>query len=301
MQSLDISRNSVSDFSALSKFQDLNSLNINSTFRGKLDSFPVLNSLTYLDIGQNEITAGNADEVFNQLRGCVNMSTLSVNNNSLTNLYALVNDGSSSIIFPNLEALYASANSIYGIAGIGVFQKMKELYLANNQIKDIEPVFKVTNLEVLSVEYNPIQKIDGIEQLKKLRYINLSGCGIRTGFSSLASLTKLTDLNVAGNNIMNVKPFAAIKTLRHLDLTDNKVKDLSGIENLVSLEELYLTQNRVSDITPLMKLKKLKILYMDNMKEEDLKKLRKALPDCRVNDSYYKNDKFSSTNVESAI
>jgi internalin A len=77
------------------------------------------------------------------------------------------------------------------------------------------------------------------------------------------------------------------------------VKDLSGIDNLKNLEELYLTQNRVTDITPLMKLKKLKILYLDYMKEEDLKKLRKALPDCRINDSYYKSDKFS--NSESAI
>lgn len=299
LELLDVSRNAISDFSSLAKFQNLNNLNANNTFRGKLDSFPALSSLTNLDIGQNEITTANSALIFNQLKNCVNVTTLSVSNNTLSNLYSLVNDGSSTIIFPNLEVLYATNNSIYAIAGVGVYQKLKELYLANNQIKDIDPIFKLTNLEVLSIEYNTIQKIDGIEQLKKLRYINLSGCGIRIGFNSLASLTKLTELNVAGNNISNIKPFTAIKTLRHLNLTDNKVKDLSGIENLENLEELYLTQNRVTDITPLMKLKKLKILYMDNLKEEDLKKLRKALPDCRVNDSYYKSDKFSS--VESAI
>lgn len=295
LQELDISRNPISDFTSLSKFRGLTNLNLNNTFRGKLDSFPALSSLKYLDIGQNDIATTNATEIFDQLKRCVNITTLSVANNTISNLYALVNDGSSTIIFPNLESIYLQANGIYGIAGVGVYQKLKELYLANNQVKDLEPAYKLTNLEVLSIEYNPVQKIDGIEQLKKLRYLNLSGCGIRTGFTSLALLTKLTDLNVAGNNISNIKPLTAIKSLRYLNLTDNKVKDLSGIENLENLEELYLTQNRVSDLAPLMKLKKLKVLYLDYMKEEDLKKLRKALPDCRINDSYYKNDKFSSS------
>jgi Leucine-rich repeat (LRR) protein len=299
LEILDVSRNSISDFSLLNKLKNLKSLNANNTFRGKLDSFPALSSLTNLDIGQNEITASNSALIFNQLKNCVNISTLSVSNNTLSNLYSLISDGGSSIIFPNLEVLYATNNNIYAIAGVGVYQKLKELYLANNQVKDIAPVFRLTNLEALSIEYNAIQKIEGIEQLKKLRYLNLSGCGIRTGFNSLADLTKLTDLNVAGNNISNIKPFTSIKTLRYLNLTDNKVKDLNGIENLESLEELYITQNRLTDITPLMKLKKLKILYMDNIKAEDLKKLRNALPDCRINDSYYKNDKFN--NSESAI
>lgn len=301
LESLDVSRNNVSEFLPLSKLENLSQLYIGNTFRGKLDSFPTLLSLKYLDISQNDITVSNAAEILNQIKSCVNISTLSVSNNTLSNLYALVNEGSSSIIFPNLESIYLQNNSLYGVAGVGVYQKLKEIYLANNSIKDIEPAFKLTNLEVLSIEYNPVQKIDGIEQLKKLRYINLSGCGIRTGFSSLVALSKLTDLNVAGNNISNIKPFVGIKSLRYLNLTDNKVKDLSGIEALENLEELYLTQNRVTDLTPLMKLKKLKILYLDYMKEEDLKKLRKALPDCRINDSYYKNDKFGSAEVASSI
>ncbi len=301
LENLDISRNAISDFSALAKFPNLNSLNINSTFRGKLDSFPNISSLKNLDIGQNEISTVQVYEVFNKMKPCSNISTLSIANNTITNLYALVNDGSTTIVFPNLEVLRAEANGMHTLAGVGVYQKLKELYAANNAIKDIDPVFKLTNLEVLSIEYNTIQKIEGIEQLRKLRYLNLSGCGIRTGFASLASLSKLTDLNVAGNHISNIKPFTVIKSLRYLNLTDNKVKDLSGIENLENLEELYLTQNRVTDLTPLMKMKKLKILYLDYMKEEDLKKLRKALPECRINDSYYKNDKFGNTGVESAI
>ncbi len=296
LESLDVSRNGLNDFSALAKNQNLNSLNINSTFRGKIDSFPVISSLTNLDIGMNEITASNDRDIFGKFKNCVNISTLSVSGNSLTNLYALVNDGSNTIIFPNLESIYLQNNGMYTVAGVGVYQKLKELYLANNQIKDIEPVYKLTNLEVLSLEYNQVQKIDGIVQLKKLRYLNLTNCGIRTGFSALASLSKLTDLNVAGNNISNIKPFTSLKTLRYLNLTDNKVKSLEGIENLQNLEELYMTGNTIKDITPLMKLKKLKMVYMNKLSEADLKKLKKALPDCQINDSYY----YESNNLEAA-
>lgn len=289
LEGLDLARNAVTDFAILNKFKNLSRLNINSTFRGKLDSFPTLPSLRNLDISMNEISISNSTEVFNKLKGCVNVSTLSVSNNTLTNLYALVNEGASSIIFPNLEVLHLEGNGINIIAGVGVYQKLKELYLANNQVKDLEPVFRLTNLEVLSTEYNTIQKIEGIEQLKKLRYLNLTGCGIRTGFSSLALLNKLTDLNVAGNNISNIKPFTSIKTLTYLNLTDNKIKDLSGIENLENLEQLYMTGNPIQDITPLMKLKKLKSLYLNKLKEADLKKLQKALPNCKIDDNTYSN------------
>ncbi len=287
LETLDISRNSLTDFSPLAKNSSLITLNINTTFRGKIDSFPVIPSLTSLDISQNEITTANANEIFNQLKGCVNVSTLSVSNNTLSNLYALVNDGGASIVFPDLSVLHLENNGIYPIAGVGVYQKLKELYLANNQVKDIEPIYKLTNLEVLSIEYNPIQKMDGIEQLKKLRYLNVTNCGIRTGFASLATLSKLTNLNVAGNNISNLKPFSGIKSLTYLNLTDNKIKNLEGIENLENLEELYMTGNNIQDITPLMKLKKLKSVYMNKIKDADLKKLQKALPNCKIDDNTY--------------
>lgn len=296
LESLDVSRNPLSDFSVLTKNQNLNYLNINSTFRGKIDSFPVISSLTNLDIGMNEITSANDRDIFGKFKNCANISTLSVSGNSLTNLYALVNDGSNTIIFPNLENLYLQNNGIYTVAGVGVYQKLKELYLANNQVKDVEPIYKLTNLEVLSLEYNQVQKIEGIEQLKKLRYLNVTNCGIRTGFTTLALLSKLTELNVAGNNISNIKPFTAIKTLRYLNLTDNKVKSLDGIENLQNLEELYMTGNNIKDITPLMKLKKLKTVYMNKISEADLKKLKIALPDCQINDSYY----YENNNLEPA-
>ena len=294
LENFDISRNSISDFSPLAKNVNLLSLNINSTFRGKIDSFPVINSLTDLDMGSNEIAVNNAAEIFSKMKNCVNVSTLSVSNNSITNLYELVNDGGGSIVFPNLQVLHLENNNIYAIAGVGVYQKLKELYLANNQVKDIEPVFKITNLEVLNIENNPIQKIEGIEQLRNLRFINVTNCGIRTGFSALASLTKLTDLNVAGNNISNIKPFAGIKSLTYLNLTDNKIKNLEGIEGLENLEQLYMTGNNIQDITPLLKLKKLKTIYMNKIKEADLKKLQKALPDCKIDDNTYHNAEVAS-------
>ncbi len=294
LEVLDVSRNAITDFISLNKFQNLNTLNINTTFRGKIDSFPTLPSLTNLDISFNEISSGNSQEIFIKFKNCVNVKTLSVSNNTIANIYSLMNDGHGNIIFPNLESVQLQNNGIYAIAGIGVYQKLKELYLSNNQIKDIEPIFKLTNLEILNLDYNTVQKIEGIEQLRKLRYLNLSGCGIRTGFSSLGSLTNLTDLNVAGNNISNLKPFVAIKTLRYLNLTDNKVKDLSGIENLENLEELYMTGNNIQDITPLLKLKKLKSVYMNKIKEADFKKLQKALPNCKIDDSTYHSSELAS-------
>ena len=163
------------------------------------------------------------------------------------------------------------------------------MYISGNQIKDIEPLFNLLNLKTLVIDANPLVSIEGINKLKKLEVLNLSGCKIRTGFKALSGLDNLVSLDVTANNISNFEPFVSLNKLTYLNLTDNNLKSLSGIEKLTALEQLYLTGNNIKDITPLLGLKSLKTIYLNKLSEADLKKLKKALPNCKIDDSAYSN------------
>lgn len=276
--------NPIDDFSGLSNYPELTVLNIGNTFRGNLDTVSVLPKLQELNISENQITAANSKSILAQFFSSVGLKTLNVSGNEIGNVYALINENSAQSVFPVLESLTISNNKLYTLAGIGVLTQLHTLQAGNNNINDIDPVLKLRNLKVLSLEYNPLVNIEGIEQLTLLEYLNVGSCNLRTGLTSLSVLQNLTDLNISGNHISNLAPVYEIKSLKRLNLTDNNIKSLKGIEKLQNLEELFLTQNQVTDFLPLASIKNLKTVYTDVMSAEQMKKLRKALPDCRIND-----------------
>lgn len=289
LQNLNISSNAISDFNELGKYKELQELSIGSTFVGRLDSFPVLTSLTALDVSSNQIKPVYAKLILDQLKHCSKLIRLNLSNNELSNFYDFIDGNTEQGIFPELNRLEIQSNKIHTLAGIGVLTQLRELYISGNEIKDIAPLFNLRNLHTLVIDANPINSIEGISQMKNLELLNLSGCKLRTGFTELAGLKMLNNLNVTANSISNIQPFTALPELKYLNLTDNNIKSLNGIEKLSNLEELYLTGNNIKDVSPLMALKKLKTLYLNKISEADMKKLKSALPDCKIDDSNYGN------------
>lgn len=284
---LNLSYNAINDFSYLGNYKKLDTLEINNTFNGRIDSFPTIASLSYLTVNENGINPNTVVDFFNKLKHNTQLKFLALTNNSITNIYSFINSTTAQANFPDLQTLQLSNNKLNNLAGIGVHTQLEELYIGNNEIKSIEPLLKLRNLKVLSLEFNPVHDINGLEQLTELEYLNLQGCRVNYGISNLNSLNKLRSLNVTANHVSNLKPFSNLKQLTYLNLTDNKLRTIEGIEQLQNLEELYLTGNIITDVTPLYKLKKLKVLYLNKIGDVKLNELKKALPDCKIDDSYY--------------
>ena len=57
------------------------------------------------------------------------------------------------------------------------------------------------------------------------------------------TLTKLTSLNLSGNQISDIKPLSNLTNLTFLDLSGNQISDIKPLSNLTKLTSLDLAKN----------------------------------------------------------
>ncbi|KAK2576916.1 hypothetical protein KPH14_005537 [Odynerus spinipes] len=110
----------------------------------------------------------------------------------------------------------------------GEISTMEEISLHQESIDKIELLDKVCrNLKILLLQYNIIAKIENLNMLKKLEYLNL-----------------------ALNNIEVIENLQGLESLKKLDLTVNFIGDLRSVKSLrynENLELLTLTGNPCTD------------------------------------------------------
>jgi Leucine-rich repeat (LRR) protein len=129
--------------------------------------------------------------------------------------------------------------------------------MARNQIADVTPLAKLTNLtEELHAGGNQIADIKPLSNLINLRKLTLFGNRI-SDVSPLASLTNLTSLFLQENQIEDIAALGNLTKLQVLQLGDNQISDISPLSKLTDLPALYLYGNQIQDISPLSGLTKI--------------------------------------------
>ena len=99
--------------------------------------------------------------------------------------------------------------------------------LNNNQISDLAPLSRMTNLKTLRIKNNSISDL-----------------------SPLADLAHIEELNLDSNQISDLTPLASFVNLDFLSLDNNQVSDLAPLHGLTSLSYLYLYDNFIDDYSP---------------------------------------------------
>lgn len=90
-------------------------------------------------------------------------------------------------------------------------------------VKDVSWVASLTNLEYLILAHTPVQYIDGIENCKKLKWLELDWSGIRT-LDPLKGCTALEDLNI-GNAFPDVSALKEMPWLKNVYMILGSGKD----------------------------------------------------------------------------
>ncbi len=129
---------------------------------------------------------------------------------------------------------------------------------------------------------------DGFDAIAHLTSFEAPEAGL-DDLAPLAMLTGLKSVNLYGNGFSDLTPLANLTGLKTLYI-DNcaEVDDLKPLEKITGLEELNVGYTSISSLKPLYNLKNLKTLFVPGLKNEfddwdsELKKLRAALPKCRV-------------------
>lgn len=80
---------------------------------------------------------------------------------------------------------------------------------------------------------------------------------------SLSDFNHITYLDLASNNISDIKPLSSMQNLTHLDLSNNSISNISPLAALQKLTYLDISNSNISDIKTLEKLKQLKTLKLN--------------------------------------
>eukprot|EP00559_Dactyliosolen_fragilissimus_P004222 CAMPEP_0184865760 /NCGR_PEP_ID=MMETSP0580-20130426/18958_1 /TAXON_ID=1118495 /ORGANISM="Dactyliosolen fragilissimus" /LENGTH=342 /DNA_ID=CAMNT_0027365071 /DNA_START=303 /DNA_END=1331 /DNA_ORIENTATION=- len=127
---------------------------------------------------------------------------------------------------------------------------LKVLDMSYNVLRKMEPVKLCPNLLELYLANNKLKEIKGIENLNKLRKLDLGANRIREMDSTqLSGLTSLEELWLGKNKIERIDGLQNLRNLRRLDVQSNRLTVVDNLNAQVdSLEELYLADNGIDDI-----------------------------------------------------
>ena len=147
-----------------------------------------------------------------------------------------------------LEVLDYDEETITNLAGLEFAINLKELRLKID-VTTIEPIKelhinKLTFISDISVQ----SLLDEIKEMKYLRYLDLSDCGI-SAVGYISELPMLETLILDNNRISGLHYLSQMNTLAVLSLKNCGIKSITGLTNNVSIRSLYIDNNLIEDIS----------------------------------------------------
>jgi len=188
------------------------------------------------------------------LEFCVNLKSLSLNGNEITDIWPIAN-------MSYLETLMLSNNQIEDISPISELYGLTELALDTNNISNITPLQALGGLVWLYLNDNEISDVTALRWLLNLRVLALDHNEL-ADIAPLSRLTELIQLSLNGNALADLTPLAPLENLKFLHLASNGLVDLSPLSGLVGLTLLDASDNAVEDINSLYQLRDLVWLYL---------------------------------------
>jgi hypothetical protein len=184
------------------------------------------------------------------------------------------------------------------------------LNLSSNNITDVLPLLRFTDLEVLNLRHNPVngQGVNILHNLmnasvaltqsmvvhepvtaeeanaqlvwlvesghipRDIRFLTLHWLNL-TDISPLANLTHLETLHMNGNLIQDLRPLASVPTLQIVYMKDSGITDLLPLSELTNLQFIDFSNSYISDLSPLANLTNLELIIMVNNRITDISPL----------------------------
>lgn len=219
----------------------------------------------------------------------------------------------------NLRSLKAVSAELTDLSALQELPKLTELYLEKCDLIQGSEIAPLKNLTVFSMDSVGMDDADSTASLKKLKSFSLSnvdcdsvyyldelpkleelyfknitapdleesvagltslkkltvaGCGLKScGFAK--NLTGLEELDLSDNKISSITPLSKLTKLKFLDLCSNKIEDISAVANMKQLTELGLSYNeKISDLSPMSRLTELKKFYVYQNSIKDISPLK---------------------------
>jgi len=173
-----------------------------------------------------------------------------------------------------LRALNLRDNQIASLAPLSSLTALRELDLGINNVTDIRPLAGLLQLELLNLERNGgLSDVRTLAQLRSLRELSLAftaiaqneevdGAGSGDSLAALAPLSNLTFLDLAANDLYDLRSLGGLTGLRELILFECLIEDINPLSPLVNLRELQLSANGIVNINAVSGMESLRLLTL---------------------------------------
>lgn len=259
-------------------------------YRGDLTSAALSNvkfvNLDLSDYGVGAYDIGDDGEIIDReitsLRGlsyCTNLRTLNISNLQIT-------DGTMNQIatLSYLEAFIARNCNLDNLSDGGTATlknalDLRVVDLTNNNFTSLDSVFaegsKYGQLREVYLSNNKLKDINALKRAPIVEYLSLANNGLTTeGTACIADYPILSYLNLSDNNIDSVEYICNLKSLRELRLHNNNLSNVNDLRKLIYLEALYLGNNNITEVGFLNTLSRLEIFYVNDNKITDVSALK---------------------------
>ena len=141
---------------------------------------------------------------------------------------------------------------IKSIEGLEYATNLEELDLNYNKIQDLTPLKQLKQLKILDISYNPIVNLSCIRVLSDLVYLKAIGISDNNpNFSCIAKLKNLSFLNLGVNNLKDISFVNELSNLKHLYLSFNRIQSIESLAGL-PLITLAIDNNNITDFSPIL-------------------------------------------------
>jgi hypothetical protein len=146
---------------------------------------------------------------------------------------------------------------------------LKDLFVNRYSGKSTEPFAGLVNLESLAILNAPLENLDGLVALKRLRFLRLANLKRLASLAGNEKLANLEDLEIhTCRAIRSINEIGCLLQLKRLALSnDGDIESLKPLENSSGLESVlfYESTNIVDgDLSPLLREKALARVSFQN-------------------------------------
>ncbi len=160
------------------------------------------------------------------------------------------------------------------LSGIQCFQNLTHLTLIGQSFKDLSPISALHNIQSIELRETSVVSIDSFKNLSKIKSLVISDTLTLQSVEGVEEMTKLTNLDLSNNGIVNIEGLNNLINLTNLYLNDNKIVEFPSINQLDQLEVLDISDNNINVLgEDLSGLRNLEILHAENNEICDLSTL----------------------------
>eukprot|EP00756_Hemistasia_phaeocysticola_P027808 Hpha_TRINITY_DN16141_c0_g1::TRINITY_DN16141_c0_g1_i1::g.6009::m.6009 len=187
------------------------------------------------------------------------------------------------------------SNYLSSLQGLNRYPNLLRLTLAWNDLTSLQGIEGCRYLRWIDAAGNHLRDLSGLQNVPSLEWLDLSNSDIRN-FDGVGQCQGVQWLCMHHNYVSDFRAAGNLTKMQFLDVSDNEVKGVQGLERCFSLRELNLANNpmcegnvpaNVASVKALAELPCLSILnitdtFYDPEEADIVQHFRSRKPDCEV-------------------